>query len=271
MKISEIKKDARIKLTGNYIKACSSSLLYFIMISLLTFFQAKLANHIENSVLLSIVQAIFLLINWILGYGIIANILDLTDGKTTSITDFINSTLKNCAKYTKIGLIILLKILIPLALTLLAAFYWFGTAVAKVHQTSFLCFNKDLLPLASCIWIFTILILIYYILKHVLVAYIYHEHPDMSEKEIVAKSKELMHSKKHLYILLLLSFLHWFLLAALIIMTLNIFIEGKYLTPFIVFFYSVIRPYIIVSKNEFYRELEDIKVEKAEREEIKEN
>lgn len=264
MKINEIKKDAKLKLTGNYIRCASSSLLYFIIISLLTFFQTKLANSIVNSILLAIVQAIFILLNWILSYGIIANILDLVDVKTNSITDFINSTLKGCFKYTKIGLRVLLKILFPLILNLFAAFYWIGTAIAKVNHVNFLCFNQNIIPLATFIWILAGLILIYYILRYIFVAYIYHEHPEMTEKEIVDTSRKLMHKNKFRFILLLLSFLHWFLIAALILLILNMFIEGKYLTPFIVFFYSIIRPYVIVSKSEFYKELEDIKEEKIE-------
>ena len=261
MKINEIKKSAKIRLSGNYIKCASSSLLYFIIISLLTFFQTKLANSIQNSVLLSIIQAIFILINWILGYGIIANVLDLIDVKTNSITDFINSSIKSCAKYTKIGLRILLKILLPLVLNLFAIFYWIGTAVAKINNIDFLCFNQNLFLASTIICIAAFLVLIYYILRYVLVGYIYHEHPHMPEKEIVEKSHELMHKKKLPYILLLLSFLHWFLLAALLLMILNIFINAKYLTPFTVLFYSIIRPYIIIAKSEFYKELEDVKEE----------
>ena len=262
MHISEIKKDAKIKLTGNYIRCASSSLLYFIMISLITFFQEKVSFSIKNSVLLAIIEAIFLILSWILNYGIISNILDLVNIKTNSITDFINSTLKFGGKYIKIGLRILLKILLPLILFLFSVFYWIGTAIANVNQINFLCFNKDLLPLAALIWIISGILLLYYILKYVLVAYIYHENLEMPDKDIVNKSNELMQGNKLKYILLLLSFLHWFLFGAIALLLLNIFIEAKYLTPFMVLFYSIIRPYIVTSKSEFYTELSDIKEEK---------
>lgn len=261
MQINEIKKTAKLKLTGNYIKCAFSSLLYLIIISLLTFLQKKLTNNIENSIVLAIVQAIFLLFSWILSYGIIANILDLVNVKTNSITDFINSTLKNCGKYTSIGLRVLVKILAPLILFLLVAFYWIGTVIAKINQVDFLCFSQNLVPLATSAWIFSGILLIYFILKYVLVAYIYYENPNMKEKEIIEKSKTLMEKNKLKYILLLLSFLHWFLIAALILMIFNIFIPSEYLTPFIILFYSILRPYVIISKFEFYKELDDVKEE----------
>ena len=258
MKITNIKQSAKVKLTGNYIK-CASSLLYFIIISLLTFFQTKSINTIQNSAILAIVQAFLLIINWVFSYGIIANILDLVDIKTNSITDFINSTLKRGLKYIRIGLIFLLKILVPLIIFLFTFFYWIGTEVAKINKVNFLCFNQNLSLLAGLICVLSGILLVYYILKYMLVAYIYYENPDMSEKEIVEKSKTLMKGHIHQYILLLLSFLHWFLIAALILFILNIFIESKFLTPFMVLFYSIIRPYVITSKFEFYKELDDVK------------
>lgn len=268
MKINDIKQSAKLKLSGNYLKCASSSLLYFIIISLITVAQTKFANEVENSFLLAIVQAILILFHWILSYGIIANILDLTDEKTSSITEFINVVFRSYVKYTKIGLRFLLKILFPIILNILAAFYWIGTAIAKVNHVNFLCFNQKLIPLASCVWILAGLILLYYILRYILIAYIYHENPDMNEKEIIDKSHKLMHKNKLRFLLLLLSFLHWFLLAALLLMILNIFIEAKYLTPFMIFFYSIVRPYVIVSKSEFYKELDDVKVEKTKKKEI---
>lgn len=259
MNINEIKRNAKLKLTGVYLKCASSSLLYFTIVALITIAQTKFTSSIQNSFLHAIVQAIFILIHWILGYSIIANILDLAEGKTSSITEFINIIFKTYTKYTKIGFRFLLKILFPIILNILTAFYWIGTKIAQINNVNYLCFNKNLLPLAGIIWCLAGLLLIYYILKYILVAYIFHDNPKMSENEIILKSCSLMRKNKLKFLLLLLSFLHWFLLAALVLMILNYFIEGKYLTPFLIFFYSIIRPYVIVTKAEFYRELENNK------------
>ena len=88
----------------------------------------------------------------------------------------------------------------------------------------------------------------------------------MAEKDIVEKSKKLIKGNILKYIGLLLSFFHWFLIGALILMLLNSFIEARFLTPFIIFFYSLIRPYIVVSKQEFYKELDDVEEVKIEKE-----
>lgn len=262
MQINDIKEKSKIKLNGNYIRCASSSLFYFIIFYLITLFQYKITNNIENSILLSVLQAFVFIINWILNYGIISNILDLSNIKTNSITDFINTTIKYSGKYIKIGLNVLIRILVPLLLFILSIYYWFGTKVAEIHKIDFLCFYHNLVPLANSLLIISIIVLLYFILKYVLVAYIYYENPTMSVKDIINKSKELMKGKKFQYIILLLSFLHWFLICALILFILSYFIKSDYYTPIIILFYSIIRPYIVVSKNEFYRELEDIKEEK---------
>ena len=164
MKIAEIKKTAKIKLTGNYLICCSSSLLYFLIITLITFVQSKSAQLIESTIILAIVQAIFLLINWIFSYGIISNILELTNIKTNSITNFINIALKNYIKTTKLGFKILIKIFAPLIIFIFSIFYWMGTTIAKINKINFLCFNKNLVPLASCICGITGILLIFFIL-----------------------------------------------------------------------------------------------------------
>lgn len=271
MQITQLKKEAKLKLSGNYIKCASSSLLYFIIVSLITFFQNRIANTIENSAILAIIQSICILIEWVLNFAIIANILDLVNIKTNAITEFLNHSLKNFLNYTKLGLQFLLKIIWPLIINLFITFYWIGTAIAKVNKINFLCFRQNLLALATSFWLLSFMILIYHVLKYILIAYIYHDNPKLSFKDILEKSKTLMEKNKINYILLLLSFLHWFLLAALLLLILNLFIEGKYLTPFMVFFYSLIKPYIIIAKAEFYQELNTAKEENIEEKNKEEN
>ena len=258
MKITDVKKAARLQLSGNYIRCASSSLLYFLLVTLITFVQSKVAALIENSIILAFIQAIFLIISWIFSYGIISNLLKLVNLKTNSITDFINIALINCVKTTKIGFIIILKILAPLLIFIFSLFYWVGTYIAKLNNVNFLCFYKNLIPLASCILVLALILLIYFVIKYSLVDYTFFNNPEMKEKDIVEKSKKLIKGNLLKYIGLLLSFFHWFLIGALILMILNIFIEARFLTPFIIFFYSLLRPYIVVSKQEFYKELDDV-------------
>ena len=255
MTISEIKKTAKTKLSGFYIKCASSSLLFFIVILVLSFIQKSITDTLENTALITIIKTLFLIINWILSYGIISNIIDLSDTKTNSITNFLNVAINNTTKYIKIALNIIIKILVPLIIFIFVSFYLIGTIISKINNISFLCFYPSLLPVAITVFFVTAIILIYFILDYILVAYIFHEHPNMSPKEITLKSKEIMNGKKLEYILLNLSFLNWYLIGFFILFILSKFIETSYLTSVFIFFYSLLRPYTVISKLQFYESL----------------
>lgn len=185
----------------------------------------------------------------------IANVIRLTDAKTKSITDFINLSIINGAKYTKVLLQVLIRILIPLILIILSGFYLIGNIVAYTNQINFLCFSPNLVLTSLIIFIVNFIILIYFLLKYTIVTFIYYSKPNTKPKEIVNKSNELMKGNKIKYLLLLLSFFNWFIIAGIILFILNKFIELEYLTSFIILFYSILKPYIIISKLNFFESL----------------
>lgn len=92
-------------------------------------------------------------------------------------------------------------------------------------------------------------------LKYALVPYIYKSNSELPPKEIVQKSKELMKKQKLHYISLILSFSGWLLLTAIILFILSYFVDAVYLTPIVIAFYALIRPYIIMSNWNFFEDL----------------
>ena len=262
MTISEIKKSAKLNLKGSYIKSASASLLYFILIMVLTFLLDIITLKIGDSIIpLTIIQAIFGVLSLVLSYGLISNVLALTQGKTQSITKFIDITILNFVKYIKILLHILIRVLVPLLIFLLCVFYLIGTLIANVNNTNFLCFYANLVPLALVITIAGLCVFLYFLLKYALAPFIYDSNKDLTPKEVVLKSAELMKGQKFNYIWLILSFFGWLLLASLIIFILSFFIDTAWLTSIVVLFYTFIRPYIIESESQFYESLGENKKE----------
>lgn len=258
MTIQEIKKSAKLSLKGNYIRCASANLLYFLLVMVLTYILDLISLKFDNhTIILTIFQAIFGIISIVLSYGIISNTLSIIDGKTKSITKFVDIFFLNFVKYIKVFFQLLIRILIPLFIFLLCIFYLIGTLVANANQVNFLCFYADLLPLSIIITIVSFCFLLYFILKYALVSYIYNSNKDLSSKEIVKKSSELMKKQKLNYIGLLLSFFGWILLMTIIIYILNYFIDTPWLTPFIIVFYSLLKPYIIKSESIFYENLNE--------------
>ena len=64
-----------------------------------------------------------------------------------------------------------------------------------------------------------------------------------------------MKGNKIKFLLLILSFFNWFIIGGIILFILNKFIEIEYLTSFIILFYSILKPYIIISKLDFFESL----------------
>lgn len=258
MTIQETKQSAKLKLKGCYFKCASATLLYFILVTIITYVLSIIQNSLQDhTIVLTMIEAIFAIISSVLSYGLIANVIAITNDKQTSITKFLDITISNFGKYVKIILWVLLKVLIPLAIFLLTLFYLFGTIIADLYNQNYLCFNAKLLPLAIIVAIIALCIFIYFLLKYILVAFIYNADSKKSAKEIVQESNKLMKKQKSKYILLLLSFFGWFILFALILAILGNFVPAKYFTPLIVVFYSLIRPYIIASEETFYTSLAD--------------
>lgn len=255
MTISEIKRTARTKLKGGYIKSFFATLLYFLVILVLTFIEKKIMHNIQNNILITLIEAIFAIISLLLGYGILANILNITNSKTNSITEFINISIMNTTKYLRLVIGgILIKILVPLILFLAAGFYLIGTSFANINNVHFLCFYPNMLIASAIIFAITLIILIYFLFKYVLSPFIYYEKSSTSYKEIMTTSNKLMKNKKIKLVLLMLSFIGWFILIGLIVSILAYFIEMKYITPIILVLYSLLKPYITVSQSIFYED-----------------
>lgn len=258
MTIKEIKKSAKLNLKESYIKCASSSLLYFILIMILNYLLNIVGLKLSNNIFsLTIIQAIFGIISLVLSYGLISNILELSQGKTKSITKFIDNTILNFIKYIKITLQVMLRVLVPLFIFLLCIYYLIGTLIANINNTSFLCFYPNLLPLAIIVCLLSLAVLIYFLLKYTLTPFIYYSNTSLTSKEVVEKSAELMKGQKWNYICLILSFFGWILLTALILYILSYFADPIWLTPIVILFYTLIRPYVIQSESIFYENLGD--------------
>ena len=209
MTISEIRTAANTKLKGTHLKCFMACLLYFLISLALTYI-SKSFNL--NSSIANIGVIILQLILWIisipLGYGIVSNIIKLTDSETKSVTKFLDDTILNFFKIIKLFLFQVLRLAIPIILFVISTFYLIGTASAFVNSKNFLCFFKELLPIAIIIFIIALAILIYFVLNYALVNYLYYNSKEKDNlKQILNKSKELMKSHKFEFIKLILSFI----------------------------------------------------------------
>ena len=211
MKISELKKDAKMKLSGVFKLAIAINLIH-LLITLVLYQGIHNITGILN-VIISIVVAI---IEIPLGYGLTASMLKLSRNETVGITDFISIGFKNFKKAFFLSLSIFFRLIVPIILLIVAMVMpiviHFAENIdgASNGSTEFLSICSLLVTIACVIYLF------YKILAYALTTYILIDNNESKSKEIIAKSCELMKGNKTKYVGLVFSFFGWFLLAGLI-------------------------------------------------------
>lgn len=245
MKISELKKDAKLKLTGKWGLAIGINLVYLLITGVLNLISTKLGDVAEL-----ILSWVIVIITIPLAFGLSASMLKLSRNETVSITDFITIGLKNFKRAFFLSLSILVRVLIPIiVITVAIAFSIAGLFAGE--SASAILIVALLLILASMIYLF------YKVLAYALTTYLLIDNPEANSKEVIAKSSELMKGNKLKFVGLVFSFIGWFFLCGLIggFASLVNTIFGTIVT----FATSLIlTPYITFAEINFYEDLAEI-------------
>lgn len=256
MKISELKKDAKIKLTGNYWKTFFITLVYIAITIALEMF----GMLIENEILSLIYSIAVLVISLPFAYGIIVSMIKISRDENIGIFEFINIGLQNIGKVWKLYGRILLKLLLPIILLVISIITIIATSLIMAsNPTSYP--NTSLvaiLNIIGCIVIFiSIIYLIIKSLLYVISFYILYDKSDSSSKEIIKESENLMKGNRCNYILLSLSFIGWYLLIYFVVAISLLFLPQQLATIILSLAVVALTPYISISMVNFYEELVD--------------
>ena len=247
MVISELKKDAKIKLSGVYFKVILINLVYLIIVGVLEAF----GNIINNDIISLIYQTIILIISLPFSYGLLSSMLKLSRNENVSITDFITIGLNNMKMVWKVFGRTILKVILPIILFVI-------TAVISILAFSYyIAYSSNPIIIIVSLILF-IVSAVYYVVKllsYILTYYILYDNKEYSAKEIVEKSENLMHTHKWDYIFLCLSFIGWILLIYLCTSLIIMFVN-EVLGAIVLFIsYLALVPYISFSMINFYEEL----------------
>ena len=269
MKITEIKKSAKLNLAQKYPQAVLASLIFTALIIGLDLVKDILLSLSNSPILDILYRCAYFVLYMPLTYGLISLFLDYTRNKAVKSTDFINKSFQNFSKLWKLVLRIVLKLLIVFAIcivisiiiiTVLAHFIDISDANSTQYQLL-----TAILIIATSIAIFIVF------LPYSLCLYIFADDPDKPSKDILAESKELLNGNKTKLILLYLSFIGWiFLMCA--IATGIYFLIGIFDVIAIVLQIETIlfTPYLMISVATFYDDLKgDVQVVEAGKEKKK--
>lgn len=253
MKASETRAFAREKLVGKWGKAASATLVFGLIegiISLITWMFE------ENSLPSLIMSIINLVITVPISFGFLITMFKLNDDEEISYVGFLNDGFANFKKSWSVTLQTLKKLIVPLTLFIVSyvliffsldKFDLFGSTDDGIVILLFLSIILNLVTLVH---------LIFKSLSFSLATKILYDNPDISSKEIVEKSAELMKGNIGSYICLKLSFLGWAILTLLPFgpvvfpLGLGIFLH----IPFGLGIFWLI-PYAKIAEINFYRNL----------------
>lgn len=236
MNSSDFRQEARKKLEGKWGKAVLIILAYALIYFVIGFVEGLFPEFAR--VVLSI---LVMIIEIPLGFGMISSLLKLYNGEEVKPFDFLNLGFNNFGRSWSVTFQTILKMLVPVILIIVSyiliafgiassitsmAYSTFSSSSAAISTGVFgiLSIIGLILLIISMIWAITKSY--YYQLSYIIAA----ENPDISGKDAVLKSEELMQNKRGKLFSLQLSFIGWAILALF-----TFYIGYLWLMPYIQF------------------------------------
>lgn len=256
MKFSILKQEARFSIKEHKGIVFGTTIL-FSLISLMFNLCLNLSTN-EDGTLTVIglgIFAVMVLITIPLACGVINTIVQISNNKKSSATEFINFSIKNFGKICKILLKIILDALIisAIAFAVILAILIFLITVVKLSETT-VRITSIVLSL-----VYTV-ILIIRLLPYSFCFFILSENKDKKSKEIITESKNLMKGNLISFIILTLSFIGWYLLITVFVNVIYYFVAiGK--IPNVLYVLSTyistifLTPYMTATQYAYYEDL----------------
>lgn len=216
---SDFRAEARRKLTGKWGKTACMTLAYLFVFFVLGFIQGLIP---EDSILSTIFSILVFIIEVPLAFGLIFSFVNLYDDKESSAFGFFSLGFNNFSKSWGVFFQMLLKMIVPvivLIVFIIIMSVGLGGSIvsagllASSSSSSTSGFMGLLVVgligyIASIIWV--TVKSYYYMLSYIIAA----DNPNLTAKEAVAKSEELMRGNRAKLFWLQLSFIGWAILAA---------------------------------------------------------
>lgn len=171
----------------------------------------------EGSALYQLFSIIGTIVEVPLSFGFLSTMFKLHDDEEISYTGFFNDGFANFKKSWGVTIHIFLKLLIPIILLIVSIVLIGGTlsyrTASAILSTAKPSGGGTFISLIACVLgIIAFIYVIYKSISYTLSFSVLYDNPEMSSKEIVETSAELMKGNIGSYLLLCLSFIGWILL-----------------------------------------------------------
>ena len=212
MTATNTRSQARKSLTNKWGKGALISLAYVFISYLLNYISARfVASSLE-----SIIGIIISLVEIPLSFGLLISFIRLKRNEDVKAFDFFNNFSNNFKRGIGITWNTFLKMIVPFILIIIGGFLLGVSMSLSVTSILFSSTNSSYITLTIIGAILLIVGGIYGIIKGLLYSlsyYIAYDNPEMTTKEAVEKSAELMNGNRGNIFVLELSFIGWAILA----------------------------------------------------------
>ena len=213
MTATNTRKEARESLTGKWGKGALITLVYAIFTSIISYIRTMVANDSVTSLIINI---IVLIIATPISFGLIISFIKLKRGEDVGVFDFFKDGFSNFKRAWGITWNTFVKMIVPIILIIIAGmifgFFCGVASVSKIMSGSY--DNLSILLLLGII--LYIVAIVYAVVRGLLYSlsyYIAYDKKEISTKEAVNESAELMKGNRGNIFVLELSFIGWAILA----------------------------------------------------------
>ena len=210
----EIKQAALNKLDKKQaLQVSAVFVLASVALSYLLTYVSALAQNAP--ILYAAASIIYLALFLPLSFGFISSMSKLYEGKKVSATTIFNEGILNFTKTIKIFLLTVLKMILPSFIIIAAVIGILFLTVQNIPPTSENWSGYSLYALL--LFLVGLLGIALSAIPYVLSSYILASNKDMKAKEIIETSSSLMENKKWNFVKLIISFLGWYIVLAVIV------------------------------------------------------
>lgn len=268
IKTNEIKKAALNKL--DWKKSFIISTIFVLANVALSYALEYAINLTINIPILNFaVNILYIALFVPLSFGFVSVMTKLYKSERVSGTTIFNEAVLNFTKTIGILVRTLVKILIPSLIIIFA-----GVGILFIITQNLPITNENLSGYSmfiSLIYLAVVIGVAISTIPYVLSSYILADNKELSSKEIVNKSADLMKNKKWNFIKLIVSFLGWFLVLAVIVTIANMAVNEMVSNIVNWIGMMLLMPYVVTSIRVFYEEVSDTKEVFVKKEESSEN
>ena len=210
---TDIRKDARESLTGKWGKGALITLVYAIFSIILN----AIEKNFEKELLGSIISLIVAIIEVPISFGLIISFIKLKRGEEVGAFDFFKDGFSNFKRAWGLAWNTFIKMILPVILIVVATIIMVMSGVATFFAGEFASSAAGTMSALFPIGVILFLVaMVYAVIKgfsYSMSNFIAYDNQEITTKEAVEKSEELMKGNKGNLFLLQLSFIGWAVLA----------------------------------------------------------